>query len=75
MPREIFNNVDNHILDELGMTFIKTRRRYKDEKTKQRKAEFFYTLGYGEILKGYIERKQEKEKEEEKELLKEIEGL
>ena len=57
------------------MTFIKTRRRYKDEKTKQRKAEFFYTLGYGEILKGYIERKQEKEKEEEKELLKEIEGL
>ena len=74
-PREIFNNVDNHILEELGMAFIKTRRRYKDETTGKRKEEYIYNIGYGEILKGYIERKQEKEKEEEKQALKDIEGI
>jgi hypothetical protein len=74
-PKKIFTNVENHILDELGMSFIKTRRRYRDEITKQRKTEFFYTLGYGEILKGYFERKQEKEKEEEQQALNDIDGI
>jgi hypothetical protein len=49
-PREIFNNVDIHILEELGMAFIKTRRRYKDETTGKRKEEYIYNKGYGEIL-------------------------
>jgi hypothetical protein len=74
-PREIFNNVDIHILEELGMAFTNTRRRYKDETTGTRKEEYIYNIGYGEILKGYIERKQEKEKkkkEQHKKILKDF---
>jgi hypothetical protein len=60
-PREIFKNVEKHILDQLGMCFIKKRRRYRDEITGKRKEEDVYNVGYGKILNDYIQRKQEKE--------------
>jgi hypothetical protein len=42
--REIFNNVNRHILEGNGYKLSRIRRRYTDKETKKRKEEFFYNI-------------------------------
>jgi len=62
--KKIFENVNNHILSELGFEFISKRKQYRDKTTCKMKETKIYTVGYCKILKDYLERKEKKEEEE-----------
>ena len=72
--KNIFNNVSNHILKELGFELQKKRKQYKDKLTGKMKEYNNYTIGTCEILTNYLKRVEEKEKNEE-ELKNNIKGL
>ena len=52
--RKLIENINNHILNELGITIKQTRKKYREEgKLKETK---ILSLEQGDILKGYLER-------------------
>ena len=59
--KKLFNNVNNHILSELGFEFIKKRKQYKDKTTNKMKSYNTFTLSYTKILNDYLLRKVEQE--------------
>lgn len=52
--RKLIDNINNHILNEIGCSIVQTSKRYKDEG--KRKEFKILSLEQGEILKGYLER-------------------
>ena len=63
--KKLFNNVNNHILSELGFEFVSKRKQYKDKTTNKKKEYNIYTLGYSKILNDYLLRIEEKQLKEE----------
>ena len=59
--KKLSNNVNNHILSELGFEFVSKRKQYKDKTTNKKKEYNIYTLGYSKILNDYLLRKVEQE--------------
>ena len=56
--KKLYENVSNHILNELGFEFISKKKRYRDEADKSIVSNV-YTIGYCKILKDYISRNEE----------------
>jgi hypothetical protein len=56
--KKLYENVSNHILNELGFEFISKKKRYRDESGKSIVSNV-YTIGYRKILKDYINRMEE----------------
>ena len=54
--KKLFENVNNHILNELGFEFIKKRKQYKDKETNKMKEYNLYTLTKMKIINDYIDR-------------------
>ena len=54
--KNLFNNVNNHILNELGFELKKKRKQYKDKLTGKMKEYNNYTIGTCEILTNYLKR-------------------
>ena len=71
--KNIFNNVSNNILKELGFELQKKRKQYKYKLTGKMKEYNNFTIGTCEILNNYFKRVEEKEKNEEE--LKKPEGF
>jgi len=57
--KKLFENVNNHILSELGYEFIKKRKQYKDKKTNKMKSYNTLKLSHSKILNDYLLRKEE----------------
>ena len=57
--KKLYENVSNHILNELGFEFLSKRKQFRKTTTGKMKAYNVYTIGYCKILKDYINRNQE----------------
>jgi len=56
--KKLYENVSNHISNELGFEFVSKKKRFKDESGKSIVSNV-YTIGYCKILKDYINRNEE----------------
>ena len=56
---KLYDNINNHILNELGFEFVSKRKQYRDKMTGKMKAYNEYTMGYCKILKDYLNRNEE----------------
>jgi hypothetical protein len=57
--KKIFENVNNHILSELGFEFVLKKKHHRDKTTGKLIKTNLYTVGYCKILSDYLTRKQE----------------
>ena len=53
----MLENVNHHILSELGFEIISKRKQYKDKTSGKMKETNMYTIGYCKLLGDYLERK------------------
>jgi hypothetical protein len=56
--KKIFENVNTHILKELGYEFISKKKKMKDKATAKIKVVNVYSIGKCKILNDYLERKE-----------------
>ena len=56
--KKIFENVNTHILRELGYEFISKRKKYKDKETNKTKEMNVYSIGKCKLLNDYLSRKE-----------------
>ena len=56
--KKIFENVNTHILKELGYEFISKKKKIKDKTTAKIKVVNVYSIGKCKILNDYLERKE-----------------
>jgi hypothetical protein len=59
--KKIFENVNNHILSELGFEFVLKKKHHRDKTTGKLIKTNLYTVGYCKILSDYLTRKQEQQ--------------
>ena len=52
--RQLIDNINKNILNEIGVSIVQTRKQYREEGKK--KEVIYLSLEQGEILKGYLER-------------------
>ena len=57
--KKIFDNVNNHILNELGFEFVLKKKHHRDKTSGKLIKINLYTIGYCKILSDYLERKDE----------------
>ena len=57
--KKLYENVNNHILNELGFEFVSKRKQYRDKTTGKMKETNIYTIGHCKILKDYLNRDEE----------------
>jgi hypothetical protein len=55
--KKVFENVNHHILSELGFELVSKRKQYRDKTSGKMKEMNIYTIGYCKILGEYLERK------------------
>jgi hypothetical protein len=63
--KKIFENVNTHILNELGYEFISKKKKMKDTATNKAKVVNVYSIGKCKILNDYLNRKEEMEQKKE----------
>ena len=56
--KKIFENVNTHILKELGYEFISKKKKIKDKATSKIKVVNVYSIGKCKLLNDYLERKE-----------------
>lgn len=59
--KKLYENVNHHILNELGFQFISKRKQYRDDTTGKMKETNLYTIGKCKILENYLKRDEELE--------------